>query len=411
MSVSTAWFEWPALFELFPVWFPGVQTGRDSFLVDEDFDQLKMRVYEYFDESLSHEEIARRYPRVMANTGRFDARSVRETLLARGGPDKGGFVRYAYRPFDNRWLYWEEETKLLREKSPRYPHHVFEGNAWLVLQKKARPDLSPPLVISNIGDLNQMNSGVYCVPVFLEDDGLDTAEGKRGCRPNLSRTAQSYLERLDVNVMDLLHHAITVLHDPAYNRLNADALRAEGPRIPLPDWPGGKADGAAEELARSAARGRELAALLDPDTPVLGVTQAPLRPEIAAIAVPATVVGRNMAGEDFAVTASWGHYGQGDAVMPGQGRAVERTFSPDERARVGDALPALGDATYDIYLNGEAFWCNVPVSVWTYKLGGYQVLKKWLSYRERSVLGRMLRPEEVQNFANIARRIAAILQT
>ena len=183
----------------------------------------------------------------------------------------------------------------------------------------------------------------------------------------------------------------------------------EWPRIPLPSWPDGGAEGAADNLARSAARGRALAALLDSDTPVPGVTQAPLRPEIAAIAVPTTVGGRNMAGDDFAVTAGWGHHGQGDAVMPGQGRVVERAFTPEERPAMDGTLPTHGDTTVDIYLNGDAFWRNVPAAVWTYRLGGYQVLKKWLSYRERSVLGRPLKADEVQHFTDTARRIAAIL--
>ena len=162
-------------------------------------------------------------------------------------------------------------------------------------------------------------------------------------------------------------------------------------------------------LAQSAARGRQLAALLDPDTPVPGVTQAPLRSGMAAIAVPATMDGRNMSGEDFAVTAGWGHFGAGDAVMPGQGRVVERAFTPSERAAMGNALPALGETTFDVYLNARAFWRNVPASVWDYRLGGYQVLKKWLSYRERAVLGRVLFPEEVSYFAEVARRVGAIL--
>ena len=176
---------------------------------------------------------------------------------------------------------------------------------------------------------------------------------------------------------------------------NAGALRMEWPRIPLPGWPEGDADGAAAAIAVSAARGRELAALLDTDTPVPGVTKAPLRPEFAAIAVPATHGGRNMTGEDFAVTAGWGHYGQGDAVMPGQGRTAKRAFSVAERAALGDASSVLGERTFDIYLNDVAFWLNVPEAVWNYRLGGYQVLKKWLSYREHAILGRPLRPEEV----------------
>ncbi len=230
-----------------------------------------------------------------------------------------------------------------------------------------------------------------------------------GTRPNLSEAAHCYLRHLGLGVEDLFHHVLATLHDPAWREANAGALRMEWPRIPLPGWPNGSDEDAAEELARSAARGRELAVLLDPDTPVPGVTQAPLRSEIAALAVPATVGGRNMTGADFAVTAGWGHHGQGDAVMPGQGHAVERALTPAERAGLDDSLPALGSTTFDIHLNDEAFWRNVPAAVWAYRLGGYQVLKKWLSYRERAVLGRPLFPEEVQHFADTARRIAAIL--
>ena len=89
-------------------------------------------------------KIARRYQRVMTDTARFDARKVRAALIARGGPDESGFVRYAYRPFDKRWLYWEAETKLLREKSPRYPRHVFEGNVWLSEVPRLRKDATEP---------------------------------------------------------------------------------------------------------------------------------------------------------------------------------------------------------------------------------------------------------------------------
>ena len=251
--------------------------------------------------------------------------------------------------------------------------------------------------------------------------------------PNLSGAARRYLEQLGLSAEDLFHHVLAVLHDPAHREANAGALRMAWPRIPLPGWPtpgngasgdGASADGtfadagvrpvanrrsgakgppdlgtrapspatersptlpdreaakAAEALAQSAARGRELARLLDSDKPVPGVTSGSLRPEIAAIAVPATTDGRNMTGNDFALTAGWGHYGTGSAVMPGQGRIVERAFTPDERTAMGDALPALGQTTFDVYLNARACWRNVPAAVWGYKLGGYQVLKKWLS--------------------------------
>ena len=409
VAVSDGWFDWPTLPDLFPVSFPGVKTSRDGFLVDTDSDRLRARVADYFDAALSHEEITQRYPGVMKTTARFDARKVRNALLARGGPNEASFVRYAYRPFDNRWLYWEAATKLLDEKRIGYMPHVFEGNVWLVLQNKARPDLSPPLVISNIGDLNQMNSGVYCVPLWLGDNGLGIGGTDVQRRPNLLPVAQRYIERLGVDVEDLFHHVLAVLHDPSYREINAGALRMGWPRIPLPGWPDGETVGATEAVARSAEKGRELGQLLNPGTPAPGVTEAPLRPESTAIAVPSTKNGSNMGGEDFAVTARWGHYGKDDAVMPGQGRVVERNYTPDERAALNDTLPVLGENTFDVHLNENAFWRNVPATVWTYQLGGYQVLKKWLSYREFDVLRRPLLPEEVQYFTDISRRIGAIL--
>ena len=411
-SSSDGWPGWPLLHELFPTSFPGVQTKRDSFLIDIDFGKLKNRIGRYFDSSLSHDEIQREYPIAMKNSSGFvvsNARLVRDSLISRGGPVNTNFLRYAYRPYDTRWLYWDTGQGLLGRPVPDYKMNVFDGHMCLVFQRKARPDWSPPLLISRMGDLNQMNSGVYCVPLWLRDEGLGLEGDGLQRRPNLSPAAQRYLERLGMGVEDLFHYVLAVLHDPAYREANAGALRMEWPRIPLPGWPDGDTGGAAEELAASAERGRQLAALLDPETPVPGVTTGPLRPEMASIGVPTTADGRNMSGDDFSVTAGWGHFGTSDAVMPGLGRAEERPYTANERAALGDATTTLGESTVDVYLNDRACWRNVPINVWNYKLGGYQVLKKWLSYRESRVLGRPLLPEEVQHFTDTARRIGGIL--
>ena len=321
------------------------RPGRDSFLVDVDLDRLRARVSDYFNSDLSHEEIARRHPLVMNSTRIFDARTVRDALLRRGHPTESGFMPHAYRPFDTRWLYWEENSGLLDRPRPDYKPQVFERNMWLVTQQKPRREWSPPQAITHIGCLDLMDRGATCISAYLRDDGLGTDATGTQRRPNLSPASYSYLERLGAGVEDLFHHVLAVLHDPAYREANAGALRMEWPRIPLPGWPDGDQDGAADELAASAARGRELAALLDPDTPVPGVTEArpgapagsALRPDIAAVAVPSTIDDTNMTGDDFALTAGWGHFGQGEAVMPGQGRAIERPYTAPEQAALANA--------------------------------------------------------------------------
>ena len=409
MAMSEDWHDWPSLIDLFPTSFPGVKSGRDPFVVDIDLHRLRARVVDYFSLSLSHEDIGRRYPTAMRNPREYDAREVRNALLVHGGPLDSNFIPYAYRPFDKRWIYWEAREKLVDRPRVDYRPHVFEGNQWLVTQQKPRRDWSCPQVISSIGCIDIMDRSATSIPAWLLDDGLGTDGSGTQRRPNLSPVAESYLERLGLGVEDLYHHVLAVLHDPAYREANSGALRMEWPRIPLPGWPNGGVDGAADELATSAALGRQLAALLDSDTPVPGVTVGTLHPEIAAIAVPSKVDGGNILGDDFALTAGWGHFGQGEAVMPGLGRIVERPYTAEERAKLGEAVSIIGETTFDVYLNDRAYWRNVPAAVWSYKLGGYQVLKKWLSYREEKVLGRSMLPEEVQHFTDTARRIAGIL--
>ena len=77
---------------------------------------------------------------------------------------------------------------------------------------------------------------------------------------------------------------------------------------------------------------------------------------------------------------------------------------------VQEWIAALGETTCNVHLNARVFWSNVPAAAWNYRLGGYQVLKKWLSYRERDILDWSLTLDEVQYFTDMARRSAAILQ-
>ena len=242
-AVSADWFDWPSLPDLFPVSFPGVKTSRDGFLVDTDLDRLRARIADYFDATLSHEEIARRYPSVMQTSGRYDARGVRDALLKRGGPEETGFVRFAYRPFDNRWLYWEQDTKLLDEKRADYRPHVFEGNLWIGSSKRdIQADFSHGTWIHDLANWKYGFWGVHPFPAWLLGDGLGS-DGDDARRINLSATAQRYLDGLGLGVKDLCHHVIATLHDPAYRKANAGALRMEWPRIPLPCWAGRRGRG------------------------------------------------------------------------------------------------------------------------------------------------------------------------
>jgi hypothetical protein len=135
-----------------------------------------------------------------------------------------------------------------------------------------------------------------------------------------------------------------------------------------------------------------------------------VKPELWTLGALAWFGGGQLSGDDFAVTARWGIAGKGGVTMPGPGRHPERSFMPEETAALGETgVALLGPDTLDVFLNDAAHWRNVPRRVWDYTLGGYQVLKKWLSYREQALLGRPLRVDEVAYVTEVVRRIAALV--
>ena len=123
----------------------------------------------------------------------------------------------------------------------------------------------------------------------------------------------------------------------------------------------------------------------------------------------------------LSISAGWGHYQEKKKiVMPGRGLGKQREFTEEEKAAISegaaelalsaeDAIALWGGGTIDIYLNNETHWRNVPEAVWEYTIGGYQILKKWLSYREEQVLGRPISKDEAREFTHLVRRIAALI--
>src|ERR1039457_3137858 len=112
---------------------------------------------------------------------------------------------------------------------------------------------------------------------------------------------------------------------------------------------------------------------------------------------------------DLELTAGWGHAGKGGATMPGKGKTTERPYTSQEAKLPTDSLAILGEKTVDVYLNDRVCWRSIPARVWDYTISGYAVIKKWLSYREKELLGRSLSVDEARYVTEMARRIAALM--
>ncbi|MBU2603990.1 MAG: N-6 DNA methylase [Actinobacteria bacterium] len=394
--------------------------------------EISDRMRAYYDPALPFESVPLLHHGLATNAASFDAEKTRERLLSESEFREEHILRFWFKPFDLRWAYVETKANLWNRVRPDLIEMATPEAQFLLVRRRipGANDGAPFLFTRCVADQHVLQTDAYFIPFALSPqrgtgnaplalfDLTDASEPR--VTANLSPEARGYVDALELSgslsVPDdsVFLHALAVGYAPSYAAENGSVLRQDWPRVPLPDSP--------ERLIASAELGRQIAVLLDTETDVSGVTLGAIRPELRAIGAVSRAGGGalNPDAGDLSVTAGWGHGGKGGITMPGKGRIAERDYSPDELdalhagaealgLTLEEALAHLGATTRDIYLNDVAYWRNVPAGVWSYTIGGYQVMKKWLSYRERGLLGRDLSKGEAREVMNMARRIAAIL--
>ena len=165
-----------------------------------------------------------------------------------------------------------------------------------------------------------------------------------------------------------------------------------------------------KDFDRSAALGKRLADLLIPDIHVPGTSSGTIADHQKVFGV--------LSSTDLAVRG-WGHLDAKQRVNPGKGGVEKRNYTLAESDAIRKGAEALGiegaralellGPPVDIRLNGTTLWRCVPTAVWEYFIGGYQVIKKWLSYREESILDRALTKDEAREVTGMIRRLTAIV--
>jgi hypothetical protein len=439
-NVAAHYTAWPALNELCAVApFNGPVERRGNSLIRMPTDTKEFDVLvRYLDPQVTDAEIRALEPRFMHSSGEFHAVETRKALMGKAVYRRSNIVRYPFKPFDMRIAYLDATLQpLFSRPSPHLLNQRFPGNAYFISRDTAdKTPEGPPFFFSNlVCDYDAISGHARHFPLLLKNgkrldkDAEATLFAALGEKPavdepvaNLSGMARDYLRSLKIKDPDtdpriaglLWMHALAIGYSPAYLAENADGIRRDWPRIPLP--------GSRKVLEASAALGERLAALLNAEADAAGITGGKLSRAFKTIGNPAKVGGGGLDpnSAEFSITAKWGHAGQEGVTMPAKGKRIERPYTDDERAAIEaeaadrgisakSAMRLLGATTCDVYLNDLAYWRNIPLNVWEYCIGGYQVIKKWLSYREGKILGRALKPDEAREVMNMARRISGII--
>jgi hypothetical protein len=412
LTVSKAYLSWPKLVDLAAEEPPnGLMEKRGGDLIDHEKDALAHRMETYFDGALDWDAYKLASSALAKDAARFNARAARQRAINEGTFDYNRIVRYIVRPFDVRFAYYTEIRPIWNECRPELWTHYSGDNKFIMSRPSgvAEPEGVPIHFTRCLGDNDAQRGHSYYMPFRnrTTGHGLLPATSKA----NLSTAARNYLKGVGFPDPDndkgasetLWLHSLAVAHSPAYLAENKDGISIDWPRVPLP--------AKKPLLETSAALGEAVAAFLDTEKHVVGVTAGNIREHLQKMAV--------ISGNELSITVGWGSRDRLGRVSGGQGRLDARSWTKDELAALRKGLQAakldvarsieLLGPPVDVYLNDNTCWRGVPQTVWDYFIGGYPVIKKWLSYREENILGRPLTPAEAREVTAIVRRIATIV--
>ncbi|REJ39047.1 MAG: DNA methyltransferase [Microcystis flos-aquae TF09] len=429
LNTTTQYLNWPRVSDFCqenP--YKAFLEARRGAFIDIDKSSLENRVKAYFDHNISWEELKIIEPSLTEDASDFISKKVRSKILAseQYQYDKYRIRKYTMRPFEHRWCYHSNISSLWNRPRPELYTQCWKGNQFIVTRLKTEKEAKgSPIYFSNgLVDYQALARNVSVIPIWLRPQSLNNNFEENTpqlfntsnlteikTKANLSEKSRQYLNQLGINNLDenienaslIWLHALAIGYSPLYLRENADGIRQDFPRIPLPN--------SQELLIKSAQLGQAIASLLDTENPVIGVTKKPT-PALQKIALISCTDGGNLNPDkgDLIINVGWGHGGKNGVTMPGKGKAIARQYTTAEMSVISPEMrKLLGTTTYDIYLNDRAYWQNIPARVWEYTIGGYQVIKKWLSYREEKLLGRGLTIAEVQEVSEMTRRITAII--
>ena len=271
-----------------------------------------------------------------------------------GSADSSLIKRYNYRPFDDRYVYYDVQ-KIERPRETTMRQMVHQNIALLTCRQLAGNEWKHVSVADGIVDDCRVSSKTkergYVFPLYAYKENMGKEERIVNFNKELyDKIAKglNYLPCYDDNLLvdptseyngvlypqDLFDYIYAVLHSPSYRERYKEFLKIDFPRIPYPtDW---------EKFRDLAEKGEELRQL---------------------------------------------------------------HLMEDLPSKTGVSFPVAGSLQVDcyrwqdnrVYINAEQYFEGVPENAWNFYIGGYQPAQKWLKDRK----GMTLSLEDVKHYQRI----------
>ncbi|MFZ2413708.1 MAG: type ISP restriction/modification enzyme [Candidatus Cryosericum sp.] len=348
-TLAAEYEQWPKVTDIFPVSSVGIVTARDELTIHFTPEQVWQTVTRFI--SLSAEE-AREAFHLGKDAQDWKVHLAQEDVRS-SGPSRDRVVPILYRPFDIRYTYYTGHSRgFLCRPRPEVMRHMMSGSVLgLVTCRQTVGDhWQHAIVTTCMTDdslvSNKTKERGYLAPLYISEE--DRTDGVFADKELPSATLSPNLDGDQIDHLrgwygdaatpnHLLAYVYAILYSPAYRERYAEFLKADFPRIPFTKD--------RDTFLKLAALGQQLIDLHLVRSPEL----------------------------DKPISR---FCGKGDG-------AVTKVEYDADRGRVS--------------INPTQYFDNVTPDLWSYQIGGYQVLAKWLKDRK----GRFLTSADTIHYSRI----------
>ena len=355
--------------DIFPINSTGVKTHRDHFAVDIDYQELRKRIVEVRNLSLSDDYIMEKYN--ISDTRDWKLKKGRN-FLAHSNQWEDYFTQCLYRPFDIR-AYYHHDSVVEIPRNEVMDHMLAGNNLGLATTRAVEIGrgwehvlCSDKIIQHHTVSLKETN---YFFPLYLNpekpkktlfDFGNEITTNKR--RNNFSKEFIDAIgKRLQISFVtegkgdlqhtfgpeDIFNYMYAIFYSPTYRQRYSEFLKVDFPRLPL-------------------------------------ISNSDLFQKISII------------GDRLVMLHLMKQTGKITAKYPISGNNVVEKIEYIQHVDAPEQSR--------VWINKTQYFECVPFDVWDFHIGGYQICHKWLKDRK----GRRLEFSDIMHYQRI---VAALAET
>ncbi|MBI3397876.1 MAG: N-6 DNA methylase [Deltaproteobacteria bacterium] len=331
---------YPKITDIFPVNSVGIVTARDNFAIDFDKNALKRRIAQFRDKKLPDEIIGQTYG--LKDKSNWKLKDAREAVIKDDNWEQA-ITKILYRPFDEQWIFYHDAV--IERSRKEVMQHMMQENLALITHRREELDVPYTHVlvtnlISEHGCLSSKTTN-YHFPLYLYTSTKKPKKRSFGStmtlfepeaeyavkKPNLSsalieKLAKDY--RKTPTSEQIFYYIYAVLYSNTYRIKYAEFLKIDFPRLPFT--------------------------------------------------------------KDYNLFKKMAEYGEKLVGLHLLRASELDTPAAKFQGKGNDKVEKLKYEKGKLSINNDQYFEGILPEVWEYRIGGYQVLDKWLKDRKDSAL-------------------------